>query len=211
MEKKATISAQTRNNWWIDLALFASGIAVFFSSIYFLILPVGGYQGGRNPFYGIIILFARHTWGDIHIWGGVAMLAIAALHIPLHWYWIVNMTKRVFKIAMGQCKSMNACGKFNLAINALLGLSGLITAFSGLYFLLIPGASHNSFLADPRWLFPLATWDFIHTWSGVIMIAVVVLHLDIHWKWITKVTKKIFLSIVQTVGSLPKKESAKFS
>ncbi|MBT3315995.1 MAG: DUF4405 domain-containing protein [Anaerolineae bacterium] len=115
MEKKATISAQTRNNWWIDLALFASGIAVFFSSIYFLILPVGGYKGGRNPMYGIIILFDRHTWGDIHIWGGVAMLAVVALHIPLHWSWIVNMTKRVFKIATGQCKSMNARGKFNFS------------------------------------------------------------------------------------------------
>ncbi len=211
MEKRAAISAQTRNNWWIDLALFASGITVFFSSIYFLILPVGGYQGGRNPLYGIVILFDRHTWGDIHIWGGVAMLAVAAIHIPFHWSWIVNMTKRAFKIAMGQCKSMNSRGKFNLAINVLLGLSGLIAGISGLYFLLIPGASHNSFLADPRWLFPLSTWDFIHTWSGVIMIAVVVLHLDIHWKWLTKVTKKIFLSIVQTPGSLPKKESAKFS
>ena len=137
------------------------------------------------------------------------MLAVAALHMPLHWSWIVNMTKRVFKIAMGQCKSMNARGKFNLAINGLLGLSGLITAISGLYFLLIPGASHNSSLADPRWLFSLVTWDLIHTWSGVVMIAVAVLHLDIHWKWVIKVSKKIFLGIAQRPASLPKKESAK--
>ena len=211
MQKKVAISAQTRNNWWIDLTLFSSGIVVFFSSIYFLILPVGGYKGGRNPMYGITILFERHTWGDIHIWGSVAMLAVAALHIPLHWSWIVNMTKRVFKIATGQCKSMNARGKFNLAVNSLLGLSGLITAISGLYFLLVPGASHSSSLADPRWFFSLATWDLIHTWSGVVMIAVAVLHLDIHWKWIIKVTKKIFLGIAQTPASLPKKESAKSS
>jgi hypothetical protein len=96
-----------------------------------------------------------------------------------------------------------------LAINSLLGLSGLIITISGLYFLLIPGASHSSPLADPRWLFSLATWDLIHTWSGVVMIAVAVLHLDIHWKWITKVTKKIFLSIAQASASLPKKESTK--
>jgi len=161
--------------------------------------------------YGIIILFDRHTWGDVHIWGGVAMLSIAALHIPLHWNWIVMMTKRVIKISLGQCKIMNSRGKFNLAVNGVLGLSALIVAISGLYFLLIPGTSHNSSLPDPRWLFTLATWDIIHTWSGVIMSATAVLHLDIHWKWATKVTKKIFLGIVQPPAFQSEKSSAKSS
>jgi len=26
------------------------------SGIYFLVLPTGGYQGGRNPYYGIQVL-----------------------------------------------------------------------------------------------------------------------------------------------------------
>ena len=193
MKKRPAISSQTRNNWWIDFTLFLSGIVVFLSGIYFLAFPVGGYKGGRNPFYGIIILFDRHTWGDIHIWAGVAILAAAALHIPLHWSWIVMMTKRVFKMTMGQSKGMNPRGKFNLTVNSVLGLSALIVAISGIYFLLIPGASHSSPYPDPRWLFTLATWDIIHTWSGVVMIAMAVLHFDIHWKWITKVTKKIFV------------------
>ena len=194
MKKRPAVSAQTRNNWWIDLILFLSGIIVFLSAIYFLVFPVGGYKGGRNPFYGIIILFDRHTWGDIHLWGGVAMLAAAALHIPLHWHWIVMMTKRVIKISLGQCKTMNARGKFNLTVNGFLGLSALIVAISGIYFLLVPGASHSSPLPDPMWFFTLTTWNLIHTWAGIVMISMAILHFDIHWKWITKVSKKILFS-----------------
>ena len=45
----------------------------------FLFLPVGGFQGGRNPYYGIVIFFERHTWGDIHTWSSVVIMALAAL------------------------------------------------------------------------------------------------------------------------------------
>ena len=197
MARKRILSAQTRNNWLIDFALFLSGIVAFSSGIYFLFLPVGGYQGGRNPMYGIIILFERHTWSDVHIWGGIAMMAIAAIHIPMHWGWIVSMARRVTKIALGQCTSMNSRGKFNLAVNGVIGLSAMITAISALYFLLIPGASHDSLVPDPMFLFARGIWDVIHTWSGVTMIAMAVLHFGIHWKWITKVTRKLFLMVVQ--------------
>jgi len=106
---------------------------------------------------------------------------------------------------------MNARGKFNLTVNGVLGLSSLITAISGLYFLLIPGTAHNPLIPDPMWLFTRATWDIIHTWAGVSMVAMAVLHFDIHWKWIAKVTKKIFLGIIHPPAFLPKKQSAKSS
>lgn len=202
------VSTQTRNNWLIDGFLFSSAIVAFLSGIYFLFLPVGGYQGGRNPMYGITILFERHTWGDLHTWGGVAMIAIAAIHIPMHWGWIVNMTKRVGKMMTGRCKSMNARGKYNLAVDGVVGLSFLVTAVTGLYFLLIPGASHESTAPDPLFLFNRFTWDFIHTWSGVILIAAAVLHFAIHWKWAVKVTKKIILSISQKFTQTASRQGA---
>jgi hypothetical protein len=48
-----TVSKQTQKNWWIDAALFISALIAAFSGIYFLLLPTGGYQGGRNPLYEI--------------------------------------------------------------------------------------------------------------------------------------------------------------
>ena len=191
------VSARTRNNWLIDTLLLSSGLVACLSGLYFLFLPVGGYQGGHNPMYGVVILFERHTWGDLHTWGGAIMIAIASLHIPMHWGWIVNMTKRVGKMMTGRCKSMNARGKYNLAVNSVVGLSFLVTAVSGLYFLLIPGASHESHAPDPLFLFNRFTWDLIHTWSGVILISAAILHFAIHWKWVVKVTKKIILTTGQ--------------
>ena len=36
-------------------------------------------------------------------------------------------------------------------------------------------------------LFSRTTWDLIHTWAGVTLIAAAVIHLAIHWRWIVKV------------------------
>ena len=188
MTTKSSVSNQTRNNWLVVILLIITSLVTIFSSIYFLFLPNGGYQGGRNTYFGIVIFFSRSTWDVIHTWAGVIMIAIAAVHIPLHWNWIVSMTKRVFKIMLGQCKGMNARGQFNLLINGLIGISGLLAAISGLYFLFFPGG-HGAISATL--IFSRATWGVIHTWSGVIMIAAAILHFYIHWLWVTKVTRKM--------------------
>lgn len=189
VDSKRIVSKQTRNNLVLDSVLLIGGLLSALSGIYFLFLPVGGYQGGRNPMYGIRIFFERHTWGNIHTWASVVMIAVAAVHIPLHWNWIVNMTRR--RIAAFTKKSkLNIYSQFNLGVNVVLGLSGVLTALSGLYFLLVPGASHESLVSDPVWFFSQLGWDLIHTWSGVVMIAAAVLHFWIHWKWFYKIYRK---------------------
>ena len=179
--KKPVFSIKTRNNIILDMFLLISGLIVILSGIYFLFLPIGGFQGGRNPFYNVIIFFERHTWDDIHTWSSVAIMALAALHIPLHWQWIVKMTKTGFRSLFGKSK-LNKHSSFNLAINILIGISGLICGLSGLYFLFLP--------ATPTWIFTPLVWDLIHTWSGVVMTAVGILHFGIHWKWVVKVLGK---------------------
>lgn len=184
-----SVSPRTRNNWLIDFGLFFSGLISFISGIYFLFLPIGGYQGGRNASYGIIILFERHTWEDWHSWVGLAMIVIAAIHIPLHWAWIVSMTRRVVNIALGRVPSLSSGSKYNLVINGIIGLSFLFTALSGLYFFFFPaseGATGATLVFSPT------LWDLIHTWAGTLMIAAAILHFAIHWKWVTKVTAKLF-------------------
>jgi hypothetical protein len=194
VQKKRVFSVQTRNNLLIDLSLLMSGLISVLSGVYFLIFPIGGYQGGRNPYYGIEIAFTRHTWDDIHTWSSVIIIALAALHIPLHWDWIIKMTKNGFRTLTGR-GNLNKYGLFNLAINLLFGLSGFICALSGLYFLLVP-------LEYRGLIFNQNVWDLVHTWSGVVMISAGILHLGIHWKWITKVTKKYWLTLRDKYGDL---------
>lgn len=188
VNKKRVFSVQTRNNIVLDMALLISGLISILSGVYFLFLPIGGFQGGRNPFYEVIIFFERHSWGDIHIWSSVIIMALLALHIPLHWQWIIKMTKTGFRSLFGKSK-LNKHSRFNLGINILIGISGLICGLSGLYFLLVP-AAHGSAIGSPVWLFTPLVWDLIHTWSGVVMTAAGILHFGIHWKWVVKVLGK---------------------
>jgi hypothetical protein len=128
---------------------------------------------------------------------------MAAIHIPLHWSWIVSMTKRIFKVLLGQSQGLNPRSQFNLVVNGVIGLSGLLAAISGLYFMFFPGANGTGMLTT-TFLFNRTVWDAIHTWSGIIMIAAAVLHFAIHWRWILKVAGKLipgsvfFLYPVQT-------------
>lgn len=192
MQKQASVSEQTRKNWSVDAILFGSALIATLTGIYFLFLPTGGYRGGRNPYYDIQILFARSTWDVLHTWGGVAMITAVALHLPMHWSWVVNMTKRIGRELTGKCTPMNGRGRFNLVLNLIVGISFFLTALSGIYFLFSPGG-HGAF--DPGLLFSRLTWDMIHTWSAVVMISAAVLHFAIHWRWVTKVTSNIFGSI----------------
>jgi hypothetical protein len=186
---KSSVSSQTRNNWLIDSALLLSAVIAALSGIYFLFLPVG-YQGGRNPYYSLTILFGRHTWSDIHIWAGVIALLVILIHVPLHWAWIVNMTKRMVKSLFGQNQNLNARSRFNIFINMLVGLSFLLSAITGIYLLFVPGGP-KALVTDPMILFSRITWDLIHTWSSVTLILAGLLHFAIHWKWVQKVTRKV--------------------
>ena len=117
------MSKETRRNWLVDAALAVGAVVAILTGIYFLFLPSGGYQGGRNPMYGITILFDRHTWDDLHTWGGVAMIAAAVVHFTLHWSWVANTAKRMWKAATGKGALMNRRGYFNVVIDLVVAVS----------------------------------------------------------------------------------------
>lgn len=71
MSKRKVVQTQ---KWLLDATIFLSGLVAALSGIYFLLIPSGGYQGGRNPMYGVTILFSRHTWDGLHTWGGVVVV-----------------------------------------------------------------------------------------------------------------------------------------
>lgn len=194
MKKTFGVSSQTRNNWLIDAALFLGAVVASVTGIYFLFFPVGGYQGGRNPYYGITVLFQRETWDDLHTWFGILMILAAAVHIVVHWKWIVNMSRRVAQEMFRRERRMNARSRYNVGINALIGLSFLVAAISGVVLLFTPGGREASSMM--ALFFSRTTWDLIHTWAGILMILAAALHFAIHWGWVTKVSSKV-------IGAIP--------
>ena len=198
MSKPIKMSMQTRANWLIDVAVFVGAIVAGLSGVYFLFLPSGGYEGGRNPAYGITILFERHTWSDLHLWGGVLVIAAIIVHLAIHWDWVRRMGRRAVKSMLGQDGTLSKGAKFNVAINALVAVSFIVCALTGIYFLFAPSGGYDggrNAAWDPGFLFSRTMWDLIHTWSGVVLSAAAVVHFAIHWRWVKNVTVRFFRSL----------------
>jgi hypothetical protein len=184
---KPSLTPKLRQNWWIDALLGLSAILAVLSSLYFLAFPVGGYQGGRNPYYQLVVVFSRHTWDLIHTWSGVGMIMIALWHIVIHWGWIMGTAKRVWQMISGKGKGFGMRLIYNILLDVAVAVSFLICAISGIYFLFFP----NSGQTGQFLVFDKTAWDLIHTWSGVIMTITAILHFVLHWKWVVNITKKM--------------------
>jgi len=199
MSKRVKMSMQTRKNWLIDAVVFLGGLVAALSGIYFLFIPSGGYQGGRNPMYGVTVLFSRHTWEDLHTWGGVLMIAAALFHLVIHWQWVKRMGRRLVGVLRSGKLGLSKGSRFNLALNALVALSFFLTAVSGVYFLFAPSGGFQGGRNpgwEPAFLFSRTTWDLIHTWAGAVFIGAAVVHFWIHWRWVRNVTVRFFVSLL---------------
>lgn len=193
MKRAIRLSRQTRANWLIDAIVFLGGLLAALSGIYFLYLPSGGYRGGRNPAYGIQILFERHTWSDLHLVTGLVMVAAVAVHLAIHWRWVKMMARRVVTALTAGPVGMSRAARLNLVLDAVEALAFLICAVSGIALLLLPGGRAA---AGPGLLSGRVAWDLVHTWSGVVLIAAAVVHFAIHWRWVKNVTVRFFLSLL---------------
>jgi hypothetical protein len=187
-KRKSTLTPKLRQNWWIDMLLGLSAVMAVLSSIYFLVYPVGGYQGGRNPSYNTVLVFDRRTWDILHTWMGVAMIAAALVHVIIHWTWITGTISRTWQVITGKRKGFGLRLTYNILLDAVIALSFLVCAVSGVYFMYFaPSGSSSQSL-----IFSNSTWDLIHTWSGIVMVIAAVLHFALHWKWVTFITTKVF-------------------
>ncbi len=193
--RRALLSTQNRNHWLIDALLLLGAVVAALSGIYFLFLPSGGYQGGRNPLYGVTILFSRHTWEAVHMWGGVVMIGVAMVHLALHWRWVQMMARRNLGSLLSRRSLLSRKAAGNLILDVVVAVSFLLTAASGITFLYAPSGGFQGGRNvgwDPGFLFSRATWDLIHTWAGVVLIGAAVVHFWIHWRWVTQMTRRIF-------------------
>lgn len=190
------ISTKTHQNWWLDAALFLSGIIATISGVYFLFFT-GGYQGGRNPLYDVTILMTRSAWDLWHTWTGMLMIAIATIHIVLHWNWIARAVSRTIKTMLTGQPRINGGAWMNIFINAVTGLSFLVTAVSGVYFMFFPGGPSR---VETGLLFSRTTWDMLHTWGGVVLVLSGVAHFYIHWRWVVKVSRSVMNSLLRPFG-----------
>lgn len=75
-------------NFLVDLLAFAAFVFLTATGVLMrFVLPPG--SGHFSTLWGL----DRHQWGTIHLWIAVAMLCALAVHLSLHWRWIVCLVK----------------------------------------------------------------------------------------------------------------------
>lgn len=188
MKNRSQLTQRLRHNWWIDALLGISALLALVSSLYFLAFPDGGYQGGRNPFYDITIIFSRQTWDLIHTYSGALMILAALIHILIHWTWIMGTVKRTWQVVTRQRQGFGLRLTYNILLDLMIALGFFVCALSGVVFMFFPASG-------PAGTMPLLdkfVWDMLHTWSGTVMAIAAVLHFALHWKWIVNITGKMF-------------------
>jgi hypothetical protein len=104
--------------------------------------------------------------------------------------------------------------KLNYGVDLIIGIGFLLSSLSGLVFLL-PGDPASGALGVGY-----KAWNDLHTFSSLLMIAGVGLHLLLHWKWIVNMTRRMVISAGKPVprtatnhgaadGPAPQKTSAR--
>jgi hypothetical protein len=88
--------------------------------------------------------------------------------------------------------------KLNFVIDAMILIAFLVAAVSGVVLMAMPHAGYQGG-RNPSYgatVLSLARgeWSDLHVWSSLGMIAGIVVHLALHWKWILCMVKR-FLSI----------------
>ncbi|MCB0165510.1 MAG: DUF4405 domain-containing protein [Anaerolineae bacterium] len=104
------VAQQARLNFWLDTLLFTFFLLVNGSGLLIeFILPSGGFQGGRNPFYNMTFLaLARQDWRVLHLWAGLALIIILMVHLALHWHWIACVIRRYTRAVLCRPKECTA-------------------------------------------------------------------------------------------------------
>ncbi len=92
--------------------------------------------------------------------------------------------------------------KMNYWVDMGIGIAGLISAISGIVFLL-PGDPTTGVLG-----ISFQALNVVHTWSSLAAIAGVGAHMALHWKWMVSMTKQISLPAKQRQVSQPVPEMA---
>jgi hypothetical protein len=79
---------RSNQNLIIDITTFIAFVLVTTTGVLMkYLLPPG--SGHHTTIWGM----DRHEWGDIHFWMCVVLLGLLAVHLILHWKWIVCMIR----------------------------------------------------------------------------------------------------------------------
>ncbi len=85
--------------------------------------------------------------------------------------------------------------RINYWVDVLIAVTFIISAVSGLVLFFAPSGfqgGRNPYYGQAVLGLSTHTWDTLHTWGSMAMIAGVGAHLVLHWNWMVCMTQKMF-------------------
>ena len=82
--------------------------------------------------------------------------------------------------------------KVNYWVDLVIGVAFVVSALSGMVLFFAPSGyqgGRNAYYGQQVLLLTTHTWDTLHTWGSIAMIAGVGAHLMLHWDWMVCMTK----------------------
>jgi cytochrome b subunit of formate dehydrogenase len=72
---------------WLNFVAFF--VEIFTGFVLWLAVPFGPVPKSWG--------FSQQVWLSIHKWGAIPVMAVIAIHLFLHWKWMINQFKSLFK------------------------------------------------------------------------------------------------------------------
>lgn len=137
-------------------------------------LILAGYLVATNPVT---------TGTPVHEWLSIGLALVALVHVVVHWGWTVRATRRLLT-------RLGSLSRINLVVDATL-LAAIVTCvLSGL------AVSRSALSFAGRTVSGSSVWHAVHSESSTVLLALVGVHLGLHWSWITSTVR------YQVVGPL---------
>ena len=139
---------------------------------------------------GVAFGLLRYHWIELHSWVSVIVVMLVLIHILFHWQWIMESTKRLRENILKSQKAIlerYITGSILFVLTAIEVLSGFIV------WIIMPRGRGDLFVTSTGygrtfWGLQRNEWVDMHAWVAVFMIAIIVVHVIIHWRWIVNMT-----------------------
>lgn len=117
------------------------------------------------------------TGVGFHEWASVALFVLFIVHCAVHYDWVVDVAK-------GARDSRAWARQGNLALDALILVAFMVVMVSGL------GISGTVLPSFGLVSFGYYVWGPLHSLSAKVLLALLLIHLVAHWRWIARQTIK---------------------
>jgi hypothetical protein len=143
-------------------------------------------------FVGYLVSMCLDLTGlQIHEWLGLAVIVLAGYHLFIHRRWVFAISEQIFKRVNGQAR--------NWYVVDLAMMIGFVV-------ILVTGLLDSSWLHLnlPNYLM----WRDLHIYASLVTIALLVLKMALHWRWIATATARIFTPTPQASQTVCLESSA---